>query len=218
MSETKDTADKTILGRARKPLSLQRTVESGHVRQNFSHGRSKSVVVEKRRTRKLAGPGAAQEAKPALQEAKPAASAPKKKPVKAETATPELAREAPGIRALSEEERDARARALAAAKVQEDAKGGEKPARAAPAAPTARGVSGAEGATSRPPLNPAMQAREGGRPRKIDFPTAPPSSPSRAKPEPETPKRSARAAVAVTRDEDESRGSPRGRKAGPRTP
>ncbi|MEE8098397.1 MAG: translation initiation factor IF-2, partial [Hyphomicrobium sp.] len=218
MSETKDTTDKTILERVRKPLSLQRTVESGHVRQNFSHGRSKSVVVEKRRTRKLAGPGAAQEAKPALQEAKPAASAPKKKPVKAETATPELAREAPGIRALSEEERDARARALAAAKVQEDAKGGEKPARAAPAAPTARGVSGAEGATSRPPLNPAMQAREGGRPRKIDFPTAPPPSPSRAKPEPETPKRAARAAVAVTRDEDESRGSPRGRKAGPRTP
>ncbi|MEE9360785.1 MAG: translation initiation factor IF-2 [Hyphomicrobium sp.] len=218
MSETKDTTDKTILGRVRKPLSLQRTVESGHVRQNFSHGRSKSVVVEKRRTRKLAAPGAAQEAKPALQEAKPATPAPKKKPVKAETATPELAREAPGIRALSEEERDARARALAAAKVQEDAKGGEKPARAAPAAPTARGVSGAEGATSRPPLNPAMQAREGGRPRKIDFPTAPPPSPSRAKPEPETPKRAARAAVAVTRDEDESRGSPRGRKAGPRTP
>ncbi|MCK5713371.1 MAG: IF-2-associated domain-containing protein, partial [Hyphomicrobiaceae bacterium] len=88
MSETKDTTDKTILGRVRKPLSLQRTVESGHVRQNFSHGRSKSVVVEKRRTRKLAGPGAAQEAKPALQEAKPATPAPKKKPVKAETATP----------------------------------------------------------------------------------------------------------------------------------
>jgi translation initiation factor IF-2 len=219
MSETKDTTDKTILERVRKPLSLQRTVESGHVRQNFSHGRSKSVVVEKRRTRKLGAPGAAEEAKPALQEAKPATPAPKKKPGKAETATAELAREAPGIRALSEEERDARARALAAAKVQEDAKGGEKPARAAPAAPTARGVSAAEGATSRPQLNPAMQPREGGRPRKIDFPTAPPPpSPSRAKPEPETPKRSARAAVAVTRDEDESRGSPRGRKAGPRTP
>ncbi len=217
MSETKDTTDKTILGGVRKPLSLQRTVESGHVRQNFSHGRSKSVVVEKRRTRKLAAPGTAQEEKPALKEAKPAAPAPNKKPVKAETATPELAREAPGIRALSEEERDARARALAAAKVQEDATGGEKRARATPAAPTARGVSGAEGATSRPALSPTMQPREGGRPREIDFPTAPPP-PSRAKPEPETPKRAARAAVAVTREEEESRGSPRGRKAGPRTP
>ena len=55
MTETKDTTEKTMRGGARKPLSLQRTVESGHVRQNFCHGRSKSVVVEKRRTRKLGG-------------------------------------------------------------------------------------------------------------------------------------------------------------------
>ena len=60
MTETKDTTDKTLRGGARKPLSLQRTVESGHVRQNFSHGRSKSVVVEKRKTRKLGGPGGAE--------------------------------------------------------------------------------------------------------------------------------------------------------------
>ena len=226
MSETKDTTDKTILGRVRKPLSLQRTVESGHVRQNFSHGRSKSVVVEKRRTRKLIAPGAAQEAESELKVAEPAAPALKKKPVKAETATPEPTREAPGFRLLSDEERDARARALAAAKIQEDPEHGEKPTRikqaaekapaATPAAPTARGESGAEGAKSRSPFDPAMQPREGGRPREIDFPTAP--SPSRAKPEPETPKRAARAAVAVTREEEESRGSPRGRKAGPRTP
>ena len=55
MTETKDTTDKTLRGGGRKPLSLQRTVESGHVRQNFSHGRSKSVVVEKKKTRKLGG-------------------------------------------------------------------------------------------------------------------------------------------------------------------
>ena len=48
MTETKDTTDKTLRGGARKPMSLQRTVESGHVRQNFSHGRSKSVVVGKK--------------------------------------------------------------------------------------------------------------------------------------------------------------------------
>ncbi len=60
MTETKDTTDKTLRGGERKPLSLQRTVESGHVRQNFSHGRSKSVVVEKRKTRKLGGPGGAE--------------------------------------------------------------------------------------------------------------------------------------------------------------
>ena len=74
MTETKDASDKTIRGEARKPLSLQRTVESGHVRQNFSHGRSKSVVVEKRRSRKLAAPGATPEAELEPKEAKPAAT------------------------------------------------------------------------------------------------------------------------------------------------
>jgi len=34
-----------------KTLSLKRTVESGHVRQNFSHGRTKTVVVEKKKSR-----------------------------------------------------------------------------------------------------------------------------------------------------------------------
>ena len=88
MTETKDTTEKTVQGGVRKPLSLQRTVESGHVRQNFSHGRSKSVVVEKRRTRKLATPGAAAEAEAAPTEAAPQASAPKKRPAKADTAAP----------------------------------------------------------------------------------------------------------------------------------
>ena len=65
MTDSNDQADKTIRVGARKPLSLQRTVESGHVRQNFSHGRSKSVVVEKKKTRRL-GPGSdASEAAPA---------------------------------------------------------------------------------------------------------------------------------------------------------
>ena len=38
-------------GSKAKTLSLKRTVESGQVRQSFSHGRSKSVLVEKRRKR-----------------------------------------------------------------------------------------------------------------------------------------------------------------------
>ena len=58
MTETKETTDKTLRGAVpRKPLSLKRTVESGHVRQNFSHGRSKSVVVEKKKKRTISGPG-----------------------------------------------------------------------------------------------------------------------------------------------------------------
>jgi translation initiation factor IF-2 len=117
MTETKDTADKTLRGAGRKPLSLQRTVESGHVRQSFSHGRSKSVVVEKRKTRKLAAPGS-----PAEAEAPPA-------PVKAPTVeakAPEKAPARPEPKAevgkgdlLRPEERDARARALAEARKQQ---------------------------------------------------------------------------------------------------
>src|SRR4051794_22264656 len=58
MTETKETTEKTLRGDApRKPLSLKRTVESGHVRQNFSHGRSKSVVVEKKKKRTISGAG-----------------------------------------------------------------------------------------------------------------------------------------------------------------
>jgi len=61
MTETKETTEKTLRGAApRKPMSLKRTVESGHVRQNFSHGRSKSVVVEKKKKRTIAGPGGAE--------------------------------------------------------------------------------------------------------------------------------------------------------------
>ena len=56
MTETKETTEKTLRGDApRKPLSLKRTVESGHVRQSFSHGRSKSVVVEKKKKRTISG-------------------------------------------------------------------------------------------------------------------------------------------------------------------
>ncbi|HEU0062517.1 MAG TPA: translation initiation factor IF-2 [Hyphomicrobiaceae bacterium] len=62
MSEIKETTDKTLRGDVRKPLSLKRTVESGHVRQSFSHGRSKSVVVEKKKKRTISAPGEAEEA------------------------------------------------------------------------------------------------------------------------------------------------------------
>ncbi len=126
MSETKDTADKTLAGGGRKPLSLQRTVESGHVRQSFSHGRSKSVVVEKRKTRKLAAPGAQPEAAPAAPQAAPPkveAKAPPKAPVRADSRA-----DAGKGDLLRPEERDARARALAEARKQavEDAQRAEE--------------------------------------------------------------------------------------------
>src|SRR5512143_3779127 len=59
MTDTKNSGDKT-LSVPSKTLSLKRPVEQGVVRQSFSHGRSKAVVVEKVK-RRVIGPG---EAKP----------------------------------------------------------------------------------------------------------------------------------------------------------
>src|SRR5947208_543223 len=48
-----DTKTKTPLTLGRAKLELKKTVESGQVRQSFSHGRSKSVLVERKRTRQF---------------------------------------------------------------------------------------------------------------------------------------------------------------------
>ena len=53
MSDTKTGEDGEARAGRSKTLSLKRTVETGQVRQNFSHGRSKSVLVEKRRKRTI---------------------------------------------------------------------------------------------------------------------------------------------------------------------
>ena len=72
MSDSKNNGDKPLT--VGKTLSLKRPVEAGVVRQSFSHGRTKSVVVEtvKRRT---IGPGTAAPAKaaPAAEAKAPAA-------------------------------------------------------------------------------------------------------------------------------------------------
>ncbi|WP_298671133.1 translation initiation factor IF-2 N-terminal domain-containing protein, partial [uncultured Sphingomonas sp.] len=65
MSETDN--DKPKLG-MRAPLGLKRTVETGKVKQSFSHGRSNTVVVEVKR-RRMIGPGGA----PAPEQAQEAA-------------------------------------------------------------------------------------------------------------------------------------------------
>jgi translation initiation factor IF-2 len=80
--------EKPKLG-ARPPLGLKRTVETGKVKQSFSHGRSNTVVVEVKKRRILGRPGeaapeapktpvpAAEASKPAAP-AKPAPAAPKR--------------------------------------------------------------------------------------------------------------------------------------------
>ena len=59
MSDSKNNGDKPLT--VGKTLSLKRPVEAGVVRQSFSHGRTKAVVVEtvKRRTIGTAAPAKA---------------------------------------------------------------------------------------------------------------------------------------------------------------
>jgi translation initiation factor IF-2 len=111
MSETNDSSARG----AGKTLSLKKT-ETSTVKQSFSHGRTKAVVVEKKRVR-VGGPGVA----PAAPE--------KTKPAEAKTATPAAAptpspsrdtRAGVVLRQLTDEEKDARSRALADARVAED--------------------------------------------------------------------------------------------------
>src|ERR1700742_5100338 len=55
---------KTPLSLSRGKLELKKTVESGQVRQSFSHGRSKVVQVERKKTRQFeGGAGKVQEVK-----------------------------------------------------------------------------------------------------------------------------------------------------------
>jgi translation initiation factor IF-2 len=122
MSETNETEGKTARGARKMTLNVRRTVESGHVRQSFSHGRSKSVLVEKKKRRSLGPAGTAQ---PADEEPKPRVAkktAEKAKPA-AEEAQPSRARVV--LPQLSEDEKDARKKALADAR-QRDALEREK--------------------------------------------------------------------------------------------
>jgi translation initiation factor IF-2 len=110
MSETNETEGKAARGGSKMTLNVRRTVESGHVRQSFSHGRSKSVLVEKKKRRAIGSSPAPQ----------PVEDTPKPQPrVVAETpkkVQPEEAdqprRKGQVLRQLSDEEKDARSRAL----------------------------------------------------------------------------------------------------------
>ena len=72
MSDSNET--KPTLGR--KPLGLKRSVESGEVKQTFSHGRTNKVVVEVKRRKLVGKPGAAPAPAPAQAETPAPAPAP----------------------------------------------------------------------------------------------------------------------------------------------
>ena len=77
-----DQTDKPKLG-TRPPLGLKRTVETGKVKQSFSHGRSNTVVVEVKKRRILAKPGEAAPAASEAPEVKAAVETPTPAPVAA---------------------------------------------------------------------------------------------------------------------------------------
>lgn len=114
MVDTKTPDDKK-LSVPSKTLSLKPRVETGTVRQSFSHGRSKQVVVEKRGKRRVDGSPEPQA--PAAVVARPAPAAPA--PAPARQAPPRNAGSGVVLRTLTEDERSARASALADAKVRE---------------------------------------------------------------------------------------------------
>jgi translation initiation factor IF-2 len=122
MVDTKTPGDKT-LSVPTKTLTLKPRVETGTVRQSFSHGRTKQVVVEKRGKRRIGGDGPVAEApvsapEPVVAKPAPAAKAPLARPA----AAPATPRNNSGVvlRTLTEDERSARASALADAKARDD--------------------------------------------------------------------------------------------------
>ena len=141
MSETKDPKDKkkSLSLSSPRRLETKKPVESGQVRQSFSHGRSKAVTVEVKKKRTINRDSA----KP-REEVKPKAKAPATSEVPAATPTPiaAVAATAPAaapkapakakaksgangrgrvvLKSLTDDEKKARARALAGAKQADD--------------------------------------------------------------------------------------------------
>jgi translation initiation factor IF-2 len=121
MSDTTSN-DKTIRVGARKPLSMPKR-DTDTVRQSFSGGRSKPVLVEKKRRVSVPGkrtelPGSTERE----ETAKPLEAAVQVPAARAEgSASPQARPRASGVvlRTLTDEERDARAHALAEARVRE---------------------------------------------------------------------------------------------------
>ena len=117
MTDDVDTKNETRPGR--KPLSLRRT-EKGAVKQSFSHGRTKTVVVETKR-RRVGQPAAKkEEAAPApapVAEEKPASREKRVAPPKETSAS---RRQGAVLRTLSEDEKNARAAALIQARKEEE--------------------------------------------------------------------------------------------------
>jgi translation initiation factor IF-2 len=118
MNETSNSDKPVGAAPPKATLHLKRPIEQGTVRQSFSHGRSKAVVVEKVKRRVL-GPG----------EAAPAAAPPARPPISVVAAPASPAKPASPapppktgvvLPTLTAEQREARARALLDARAREE--------------------------------------------------------------------------------------------------
>jgi translation initiation factor IF-2 len=120
-----DQSDKPKLG-TRPPLGLKRTVETGKVKQSFSHGRSNTVVVEVKKRRILGKPGEApapveeKKAEAPAPAPKPAAPAPKAPPQRKLSEAEEIARRKEELERLQREAAEARMASLEEARRRED--------------------------------------------------------------------------------------------------
>src|SRR5688572_23276076 len=115
MAENNNPSEKK-LSVSSKTLTLKRSAESGVVRQSFSHGRTKSVVVEKVKRRVI---GAAPEPKAEAPPEAKSSPRPGAKTAAAPQPAPSTKPSGVVLRTLSEEERSARANALTDFRVRE---------------------------------------------------------------------------------------------------
>jgi translation initiation factor IF-2 len=132
MNDTNNSGDKD-LGGAKKTLSLKgRDPERGTVRQSFSHGRTNTVVVEKKKRVLMPGKGEPSSAAPVAPRPSPApapgssvrpiqSSAPSRQApaAPAPSSRPQGGRSGMVLRQLSSDELDARAKALADARIRD---------------------------------------------------------------------------------------------------
>jgi translation initiation factor IF-2 len=132
-TDTKNPGDKTLSVSPKTTLSLKPRSETGVVRQSFSHGRSKAVVVEKVQKRRVGPAETAKAPEPAAPAApaadrgaaarRPAGVAPRgAAPAPTPSAPPPAPAPKPSgvlLRTLTKEEQDRRAHALGDAKVRE---------------------------------------------------------------------------------------------------
>src|SRR5262249_46194461 len=127
MADTKTPDGKTLSVGGKSTLSLKPRTETGTVRQSFSHGRSKQVVVEVKK-RRIGGDGKPEPAAapapvapppPATKRPGPAAPSSRSAPASSPASSAPPKSSGVVLRTLTDEERERRAHALGDARLRE---------------------------------------------------------------------------------------------------